>query len=250
MSFFTWSGWSFFVALGTLTLAGVTAWLARESRRQIDLSAREVSAVERQTEAVHDQAEATKRQVALSTASLEASSRPVLVGVVAPHRMGHQPEDWNKETVLYSRDHVVQVRSDEVDFAETDEMVYCSVPLRNIGAGVAFLQEATLVTPTGYFGRVSNPIVAPGETTRARFSVVRHQSDGRATDVNETTRTGRGFAQFKIRLVYTGASRDLLTVSEITVAEVPPREFIYVEQTIWDGDGKDRKLLVSTENIG
>lgn len=265
-TFWTWHGWNALVAIGTLALAGGTfglAWftwrVVRESRKQIDLSAREVTAVEKQTEAlvqqteaVRDQANETKRQVAISIASLEAASRPVLVGVVPPpiYRTGRERVDPQLETVAYFGDHHVQVRRDEVHFEESDAMVYCSVPLRNIGAGVAFVQEAMLVTRTEFPGRVSDPVVPRGETTRARFAVVLRQSDGRWTDVTEITPRGRGFAQFKIRLVYTGASRELITVSEITAAQVPDGSFIFTEQQIWDGDPSEGKLLVSTANIG
>ena len=265
-TFFTWGGWSFFVAVGTIGLACATGWLAWNthsavdvSREQINLATRELAAVEiqanaisAQTQALRDQVAATERQVAISSASLESASRPVLAGVVpAPaFRTRTQRVDAEWETVDYWKGHDVHVVRDQVHFEETDDMVYCSVPLRNLGAGVAFLQEATLVTRTDYPGRVSNPIVAPGETTRARFAVVLRQMDKRATDVNEVTKTGRGYVQFKIRVAYTGASRELVTVSEITAAQVPTGEFFFTEQAIWDGTGEDRKLLVSTENIG
>ena len=101
--FWTWGGWSFFVAAGTLGLAFFTWRSVRKSSEQIKLQTREVDSVEKQTtaltsqteavtaqtntltdqtQAVREQAEATKRQVDLSTASLEAASRPVLVGLV------------------------------------------------------------------------------------------------------------------------------------------------------------------------
>jgi hypothetical protein len=156
-SFWTWGGWSFFVAVGTIGLALGTGWLAwntreavRESRRQIDLSSREVVAVEaqgkaiaEQTQAVRDQATATERQVAISAASLEAAARPVLVGVVPPpvYRAGRQRVDAEVETVSYWKDHDASVERDRVYYEETDEMIYCSVPLRNVGAGVAFVQR-------------------------------------------------------------------------------------------------------------
>ncbi len=110
-SFFTWSGWSFFVALGTLSLAGVTGWLAWESRQQIELSAREVAAVEKQTEAVREQAEATQRQAEVSAASMVAAARPVLVGLLRPATL--TPVDEKRagelEPVVYPDGYTVPV---------------------------------------------------------------------------------------------------------------------------------------------
>jgi hypothetical protein len=265
-SFWTWGGWSFFVAVGTIGLAAGTFRLARytrdavkESQRQIDLSAREVAAVEKQgqvlaeqTDAVRDQVVATEREVAVSTAALEASARPVLVGAVPPpvYRTRRERVDAELETVQYSKDYRASVERDRVHYEETDDMVYCSVPLRNVGAGVAFVQRITLLARTTYDGRISNPVVPNGEVVRVRFAVARRQSDGAATDINAITRSGRGFAQFKIYVVYTGASHELVTASEVTVAEVPDGNFVFTGNEIWDGDTGDRVRLASTENVG
>jgi len=247
-------------AFFTMTISSSTCRGRRPGdRRYSGRTAQEVAAVEQQgqtlveqTQAVRHQAAATERQVAISAASLEAAARPVLVGVVPPpvYRTGRQRVDADLETVDYWKDHVASVERDRVHYEETDEMVCCSVPLRKVGAGVAFVQRVTLLTRTHYDGRISNPVVPPGEIARVRFSITRRQSDGTATDVNEVTRQGRGFARFTIHVVYTGASRDLVTASQVPVAELPDGTFIFTANEISDGDGSDRTLLASTENVG
>jgi hypothetical protein len=262
--FWTWGGWSFFVATGTLGLAFFTWRAVRKSSDQIKLQTREVDSVEKQTtaltdqtQAVREQAEATKRQVDISIASLEAASRPVLVGLV-------EGLDWRptrerdalreKITLAYMGHHEASVFSDAIHYEVADDMIYCSVPLRNVGAGVAFLQRVELVTTHGsdfpLQGRVTEPVVPRDETTRTLFAAVRKQSDGKASDWEEIVGIpGRGFAQFTIRVVYTGASRELVTVTELTTSQLPTGGFIYTGQQVWTGEGIDRQLLVSTDNI-
>ena len=254
--FWNWDGWNALVAIGTLTLAigtGFLAWMTKdavsESRRQINLSADELKAIEKQTdvltkqtEAVQAQAAATERQVSISTAALEASARPVLVGVAPSSNV-------EREDVTYTDGHVVNVEVARVHYEETDDMVYCSVPLRNVGAGVAFVQRVSLLTRTPYEGRISNPVVPPDEIARARFAITRRQRDGRATDVNEITTQGRGFAAFTIYVVFTAASHDLVTASKVTVAGLPDGTFLVTGNEILDGEAQQR-LLASSANVG
>lgn len=259
-SFFTWSGWSFFVALGTLSLAGFTAWLAKESRRQIGLSALEVAAVEKQTEAVREQAAATQRQAEVSAASLEASVRPVLVGAIAPAEITRL--DVNRaremEPVSYPNDYDVPVRPLAVHYEERDAMLYLSFCIRNIGAGVAFVQRIALLTRTAYPVRISPPIIAPNETARILVALTLKQTDGRFTDVNEVTRTGRGFVKATVGIFYTGASSNLALTTTLTLSELTDSQsWLITDTKVWDGDTRvdlgepeERPLLASTDNIG
>lgn len=214
-----------------------------------------------QTQAVREQAEATKRQVDISIASLEAASRPVLVGLVEglDWRPTRERDALREKITLayalaYAGQHEVSVFADAIHYEAADDTIYCSVPLRNVGAGVAFLQRVELVTTRGMDfplqGRVTEPVVPRDETTRTLFAAVRKQSDGTASYWEEIVGiSGRGFAQFTIRVVYTGASRELVTVTELTTSQLPKGGFIYTAQQVWTGEGNDRQLLVSTDNI-
>ncbi len=259
--FFGWPGWSFFVAVGTLALAFFTWRAVRGSGRQIELQTTEVKAVEtqtaaltRQAHAVEAQAAATARQAEVSAAALEAASRPVLVALVPQPRWrqvdGPLGNLTDMEPVVYWDDHSVDVYPEQVHYDERDDMVYCSIPLRNVGAGVAFIQSVTLVTRTEYPGRVSRVVVPRDETTRALFAVKVRDHDGRATDASEVLRSGRGFAKFVIRVVCTGSAQGLVTTSEIETSELPRGGVIFTRQRAWNGlERTDEHLLVSTDNV-
>jgi hypothetical protein len=262
-SFFTWPGWSFFVAVGTLSLAGVTAWLASESRRQIKLATREVEAVEKQTDEIRGQAEATQHQAEVSAASLEATVRPVLVGAIAPADLTSVRElasspSRDLEPVTFPGNYVVPVRPLAVHYEERDDMLYLSFCVRNIGAGVAFVQRVALLTRTAHPVRISPPIIAPNETARLLIALTLKQSNGQFTDVNQVTKTGRGFVQAVVGLFYTGASSDIALTTELTLSDLPDEQgWLFTGTKVWDGDTRadlgtreERPLLASTDNIG
>lgn len=276
LGFWNWIGWNALVAIGTLGLAGVTAILAgftlkavRESREAIKLQGREVDAVEKQTaalveqtQAVSQQAEATQRQAEVSAAALASSARPVLVGAIAPAvitnlgELDGTPRDL--EPVTYPGDYSVPVRPLAVHYEERGELVYLSFCVRNIGSGVAFVRRIALLTRTPYPLRISPPIIPPNETARVLVALTLRQSDGMFTDVNEVTRTGRGFVQATIGIFYTGASSELTLTTELTLAEIIDQQSWLITGTkIWEGDTNadlgpraERPLLASTDNIG
>jgi hypothetical protein len=77
-------GWDSLAVFATVVLAGVTAWMALETRRVAGRTEEEVRAVGRQADSISDQAVAAREQVELSRASLEAPIRPVLADVQRP----------------------------------------------------------------------------------------------------------------------------------------------------------------------
>jgi hypothetical protein len=269
-------GWDSLVALGTIGLAVFTAWLAsttrsavRESRDAIKLQTREVEAVERQTaalaeqtHAVRDQAVATQRQAEVSAAALESSVRPILVGALARavitqlNELGCAPT--NLEPVTYPGDYTVPVRPLAVHYEERNDMLYLSFCVRNIGTGVAFVQRVALLTRTAYPVRISPPIVAPNETARVLVALTLKQSNGQFTDVNEITRSRRGFVKATVGIFYTGPSHDLALTTEVTLSELIDQQSWLVTGTrVWEGDTKadlgireEGLLLASTDNIG
>lgn len=269
-------GWDTLVAIGTLALAAGTSVLAwstwgavRESRDAIRLQAREVESVEKQTaalaeqtQAVRAQAEATERQAELSAAALASSVRPVIVAAIAPAEITKLSEGERMppvlEPVTYPGDYAVPVRPLSVHYEERDDMLYLSFCVRNIGAGVAFVQRVALLTRTAYPVRISPPIIAPNETARVLIALTLKQSSGQFTDVNEVTRTGRGFVQATVGLFYTGASHDLALTTEVTLSElIDEQSWLITGTKVWDGDTRadlgaheERPLLASTDNIG
>jgi hypothetical protein len=267
LAFWSWSGWNALVSIGTLALAagtGALAWFTwravRESRASIKLQRDELDLIEQQTNAVRTQAQATERQVALSAAAMASTARPVLVGLVSPATFSPVEEAMSKlmDPVVFPGGHLAAIGVHAVHYEEVDGMLYFSACVRNIGAGVAFVQRVALLTRTAYPVRISPPIIPPGETARVLVALTLKQSDGSFTDVNEVTRTGRGFVRATLGLFYTGASPDLALTTEFTVSELPDDQGWLITGTrIWDGDTKadtsepeGPALLASTDNIG
>lgn len=273
--FWTWAGWSALVALGTISLAigtGTVAWFTlravsasrdaiEQQRDAIKLQTREVEAVERQTaaladqtEAVRAQAEATTRQAEISAAALEAGSRPVLAGATreATFRRGRDEIKPEQDRITYLDGSEFLVSRNDVHYHEKDDKVYCSIVLRNIGAGVAFVQSVQLLVEGSdpfLGGRVSDPVIPTGGTARFYFTVALKDSVGRYTPVRSITASGRGFAKFTAYVIYTSASGQIEMGTEVTASQVPSKEFLFTGQEIFEIEGATRTTLVSTANI-
>lgn len=68
-------------------------------------------------------------------------------------------------------------------------------------------------------------------------------------DANAITAANRGFAEFTAYLVYTGASRELVTGTEVTVRAQPDRTPVVTRNEIYDGETGDRTLLTASEDV-
>lgn len=181
--------WDAWVAIGTVMLAGATAWLAwstrrsaRDTRRLAGTTEEEVKAVRDQVEltreeveAVKEQAEAAREQVAVSSRAVAAGVRPVLIAV--PEFRDLQPGTGYLLEPLERVDYVDGTHADgiavsSVDVHESPEKLYVSVPLRNAGEGIAFVEASGFRWAEGgsFSGLASSRDVPPGERTRLRFT--------------------------------------------------------------------------------
>lgn len=162
--------------LATLALAGVTAWMAFETRRVAGRTEEEVQAVRAQAEAIQDQAAAAREEVELSRASLETPIRPVLVDVQRPTtRPEGLPQAEQEDALAWpgtaERRNVPM--ADSYAF-ETVDAIYLSVPLRNVGPGTALIRGIGLRWDEDALPGAGVPtmgVVPPGERTRIQFSV-------------------------------------------------------------------------------
>jgi hypothetical protein len=115
---------------------------------------------------------ATWRLANISQAALDAQVQPVLVDVVPG-----PPEDRREELIPYEpafADGAKNVRVDDVDVRELENGHFaCSVPLRNAGAGLAFITDDPRLThpsrDVDYIGRLTKQTIPRGEQTRAYF---------------------------------------------------------------------------------
>src|SRR3954447_1582394 len=142
------------LAAGTLRMAQRTTVLAEETKRLSELTEAEV-------QVVSEHAEAAKEEVQVSRLALQAAYRPQLIDVPSRETRDRTPDPaW------------IRVELDK------DDISRLIVPARNIGAGLALLQDVTIEwadenSASGratYGGTPTLGVVPPGEITRAVFS--------------------------------------------------------------------------------
>jgi hypothetical protein len=202
-------GWEALVALGTLGLAVGTFVLALATRRLAVSTDKEVKAVgdeldlSRQTlAAVQEQAAAARDEVETSRLAAEATIRPVLVGArtakavrpdIGDVQTAYEPVAWPGTN---------ETRNIPIGTAtawEDANTIYISVPLRNVGPGVALLRANALTLGDHRVSGVpSLGVVGPGETTRVQFNVAR--ADDRSVALTEQS------GSFSIEVAYTDAA--------------------------------------------
>jgi hypothetical protein len=184
--FGAWDAW---VAIGTLLLAAGTFYMAAGTKRLARLTENEVRAVE-------DQARAAGAHLQIAQEALEASIRPTLVdvpptGPTSPERI--QYEGWGTD-VDRAAAHIEQ----------TSDYLYCSVPLRNVGAGLALVEGVTLrwaANDVPWRGNSSLLAVPVGDQTRVLFSV-----PARRPEFSRAVEAVQEAGSFTIEASYTDAS--------------------------------------------
>jgi hypothetical protein len=166
------------LALG-IAIAGWGVWETRNAARR-DLKATEDAAraaklaAEQELQATREAA--TAADIA-ARHQIEASYRPLLVDVI---RKGPVPPDM--EAFRLDREDLIQIEIGAMDecidprivwVAAADDAIYLSVPLRNVGYGVAVLNENSIsIHEAAEINEVQirRARVPPGETTRITCS--------------------------------------------------------------------------------
>jgi lysylphosphatidylglycerol synthetase-like protein (DUF2156 family) len=162
------------VGFGTITLAVATAVLAyftwaavREAEADRRLAEEALAESRRQAEAATAALELSRRQADISQRILNGELRPILVPV--PHWVAEMEEfqypDYSKKTRL-------PLGAAQFLLDHTDQILI-SVPLRNIGRGVAFIDTMYVATGQGHLHATgsTNLHPAPGDTTRALWRI-------------------------------------------------------------------------------
>jgi hypothetical protein len=160
------------VAIGTGALALATYALAKRARGEVDAIREELDVSRRTLHAVEEQAQTAQHQVGVAKDTLASTVRPVLVDVPLDWHQGNEIEASENEASSpagvsgFRRWHV----SVEPD-ARTDR-VKIALPVRNVGAGLAFVSGGEARSGVDRAGRspdnwaggeVTSPIVPPGE---------------------------------------------------------------------------------------
>jgi hypothetical protein len=149
-------------AVGGIILLFVTGITIQQTRKI-------VRATEKQAVATTKAVEVAQEQALLTRSALEASIQPLLVDI--PPRMHVSSERIRFDEAKAEFD--VEDRS-ELVLREEPSHVLCSVPFRNVGAGVALVRGVGLrfgQGEIGWSGKVASTVISPDELTRLNFAV-------------------------------------------------------------------------------
>jgi hypothetical protein len=222
--------WNEWVAIGTLTLAAVTVVLAFVSAAGVIVARdaardtrRLAETAEQEARAVLEQAEATRSQAAIAQATLSASVQPLL---------GHVPLGEFDEDNPEAEIGAVKVKGD-------NRHLWISIPVRNVGSGVAVIQEAKLAPGSRVrFGQgISSTMVPVGELTRCWFAIDRRSN----SDLIETLDQGGLWLQ----VFYTGAAGGQSYRTEALVEEASHNTFEVTRVRLYRGE--EDELFASTD---
>jgi hypothetical protein len=158
-------------ALATLVLAGATFYLALSTRKTASSTETLASETRSLVGLTESEVEAVREDVSVSRATHEGNVRPVLVNVPFG-RLRHEQGDRAR---VPGTGEVVPVQDPgSVIVAEVSGRLFVSVPLRNAGAGIAFLWNAQFNlagSPVKWGGHVSTAALPPGEAMRISLSL-------------------------------------------------------------------------------
>jgi hypothetical protein len=165
------------VAVGTLALAAVTWRLAlqtrdavREAKKQAEISVKALEVANRHAEIAQAEMEVTSRQADLLSQSVLAAVQPMLVSVPQDDRL--------REPVRIEGEPTTDGFVGLVTFSKVQNRWVGSVPLRNIGPGVAAIASVAIQSGIDSLtGIIESSVLATGEQTRFQFSLPDDQRD-------------------------------------------------------------------------
>jgi hypothetical protein len=218
-------GWEALVAIATGALAFVTYLLARSTRRLAGSAEREVKSfgeelsMSRQTlAAIREQTEAAKQEVDISRVASQATIRPVLVEL--PRALNPREVTGATAQQFHHVSWEGAPKHKNVPIAEsmvwaTADAIYCTVPLRNVGPGAAFIRGVGLrwqgrVMSAG--GVPSIGVVPTGEVVRIQYTIDTSQSPDLPT-LDEIEASG----SFSMQVAYTDVAGEQWTLTRADV---------------------------------
>jgi hypothetical protein len=202
---------TFFMARKTAALAGSTRDEVKAIGQQIDLERESV-------EVLREQVEVQRADVEVARLSSEATIRPVLVDMKRPLR----PEENPLQGGIAIEQHNIgwpgagerrNVPAADSEVWGSDETIYFTVPLRNVGPGTAFIRAAGLkwLRPVSAAGLLSNAIVPSGEVTRVQLTLDHRHEGARTLEEIEN------YGSFSVEVSYTDVSGGQWTLTRAHV---------------------------------
>jgi hypothetical protein len=190
------------IVIATLALACTTVWLGMQARREGSI---------------------VGEQVKVSQASLAASLRPMLVDA----RPG---SDAEADTLIYpdgSGEFINIPRSNLHVVIRPNGQLICSVAFRNIGPGVAFLQDDARAfyhksRTTPFIGAPTRRVVGPNELVRVTFAITEPAQPN----------------PFEVELPYTDAMGEQRALSKLLI-DLSPTDGWYARQVSYTLEGHE-----------
>jgi hypothetical protein len=165
-------GWDALVAIGTLTLAAVTAILAGVTTAMARKTGQLAAATERELDIATE-------DLAVARAAVAGQVRPVLIGV-PPGRFSGPTETVEVPGLGPGRAAAHITDPATIVYEYHDGTLFISVPFRNEGAGIAFIARALLIARDGdheWLGLFSTPAVPSHEFVRISFGLGPEEAD-------------------------------------------------------------------------
>ncbi len=215
------------VALATVLLAAATFYMAKKTRdmaRSANLEAEQTrrmgESAERQAKAVSDQAVAAVQQAVASAELVQASIRPWVTAV--PYSQRGSPNELPQ-------------LPGHISLSEDDRFIYLSVPLRNIGNGLALFVPSECyvrgrIEPRSdpvrlVSGRPSIAVLGLDEITRLRFRIAKTSGAWSQLSVDRFAgREGGIHGEFFVEVKYTDAAGRQPTWATVHVADASDRK--------------------------
>lgn len=204
--------WDAWVAIGTISLAVATAYLARQTR---------------------DEVKAATRELDLTQRSFESSTRPVLVEVPQQTFM----ESWQDIRAGGSRQRE-RDRADVIVSTGQGEL-YCRLPIRNVGTGLAVVRRAEMgwMAPAISWSVAIPGAIPPNEIAYARFNAA--SPDAAAQELAEGAET------FQVTITYSDLAAVRIAKTVFLVSRMKPPGWAVVEVRLYAGDQSDPFVTLS-----
>jgi hypothetical protein len=153
--------------------AGAAERAAKAAEAAGNMAEKEIELTRGNLQAVERQAAASADQLLLAQQAFEASVLPILAEepgsiAVGPNPIRYPHSDYGK-----------QFGNAEVEVVDLADGTHVSIPLRNVGPGIAVITSAGLSPPGSVHAAFTRNIVPSGESVRFLFTVPRANADAR-----------------------------------------------------------------------
>jgi hypothetical protein len=228
-------------AVGTLSLAAATYYLARGASAEVVAATAQARATAEQSAASLEQSKASTRQAAAAEQALTAQTAPLLsdvpfgIPVVSGYRTKPNPGSPSiMDSLLGHREPTYRDASEIAVYVDENGLKDANirVPFRNVGNGVAIVQDMVFFVgdETELGGASSVPVIPTGQVAEAELSILPSADGYEGARSVITKRTA-----FAVAIAYgdaTGASSGAIRLDVAPTADSEADDW-FVRQVHW-----------------